>query len=89
MPDLTLSSGTFFSPTIDVRRFTGISFRFMAMVGNTTVTIQQSPAGLTWTDSKVLTLPTKNVYYYDFDKTITGHIRVLSNNDLEVVMKME
>ena len=59
------------------------------MVGNTTVTIQQSPDGLTWTDSKVLSLPTKNLYYYDFDKAITGYMRVRSNNDLEVVMKME
>jgi hypothetical protein len=83
LPYLTLSEGKYYSPTIDVRGYSDVSFRFMSEVDNSTVTIQESPDGIAWTDVSTYIIPHNKLVYINY--TVNGgFVRVIANTDMEV-----
>lgn len=70
---------------MDVRGYSGISFRFMTEVDDSTVTIQESPDGIAWTDVSTYIIPTHKLVYIDY--TVNGgFVRVIASSDMEVTM---
>ena len=88
MPQLTLSEGKYYSPTLDVRGNEGVSFRFMTENEDSTVTIQEGSDGLAWTDVSTYIIPTNKLVYISYEVN-GGYVRVIANNDMEVALILQ
>lgn len=83
-----MSNGNYYSPTMDVRDYENVTFRFMSWIDESNVTIQESTDGLKWTDVSTYILPSNNLTYINY-KVNGGFVRTVSTADIEVSLMLE
>lgn len=87
-PYLTLSNGSWYSPTLDATDKTKATIRVFATVAGTQVTLQQASDAETWTNVTILTPPVNQFYYFDY--TIAADfLRFVSTQDAEITVVFE
>jgi hypothetical protein len=85
---LTLSNGTWYSPTLDAADKTKAVIRLFAVTSGTQVTLQKSTDAEAWTNVTTLSPPLNQFYYFDYAVT-TDYLRIVSTKDVQVSIVFE
>jgi hypothetical protein len=87
-PTMTLSGGTWYSPTLDAQDKTKAMIRLFAVAADTQVSIRQASDAESWTTVTTISAPVNQYYYFDYTLS-SDYLQIVSTKDLEVTIVFE